>query len=439
MKTVKQQEKIIFLAAPLVLLMSMALVFHSLGGGTAAAGTDLKRPNRVNTLVPPPSDVRVNDKKTSMKEKHIRDLRRREQVENDPYAQRAGLVADKGIELGFISTLKGVNDIPVHPTDTLDPNAIQEMQKRNSELLQQIQAMESAASKAPRRSSKPRRPAKQPEPTPELPPTTEPNPTSLEDDLEMQGINAMLSKILDIQHPDRVRERMRAESMENREGVYSVETVSGMQQRSQLGYNEEQVLQTRMKQLLGEGFDRDDYQNIEAESVLTGFHGPNRATESSVSRAVSAVVHSEQKVAQSDRVCIRLNETLYISGETVPAGTLIYGEAKISNARLFIYISNIHYRQKILPVALTAYDLDGNEGLNVPASVTRQEAKRSAATSSNTLGTLGGLGPTTLEGAAVTEGVRGIRSLTQRAAQQITVLAKDTHQILLVDRTRKNQ
>ena len=44
-------------------------------------------------------------------------------------------------------------------------------------------------------------------------------------DPEMQQIEGMLDKILDVQHPERVREKVREQSSQHRQQVFPVEAV----------------------------------------------------------------------------------------------------------------------------------------------------------------------------------------------------------------------
>ncbi|WP_324680133.1 conjugative transposon protein TraM [Hymenobacter sp. GOD-10R] len=120
--------------------------------------------------------------------------------------------------------------------------------------------------------------------------------------------------------------------------------------------------------------------NSSASGKGNSFHGLGGTSHSTAAvNAVPAVVHSDQVVVQGQTVKLRLLADVQLEGRVIPANTFVYGVCGLSGQRLTITINSIQYDNSIVPVSLSAYDLDGGEGLNIPGSVDRDAAKQSMA------------------------------------------------------------
>ncbi|GAB2452464.1 hypothetical protein GCM10011375_39490 [Hymenobacter qilianensis] len=95
--------------------------------------------------------------------------------------------------------------------------------------------------------------------------------------------------------------------------------------------------------------------------------------------AVPAVVHSDQVVVPGQTVKLRLLSDVQLEGRVIPQNTVVYGVCQLSGQRLTIQVSSIQYENSVVPVSLSAYDLDGGEGLSIPGSVDRDMAKQGLA------------------------------------------------------------
>lgn len=103
--------------------------------------------------------------------------------------------------------------------------------------------------------------------------------------------------------------------------------------------------------------------------------------------SIRVCIDEEQTLAGGDRVRLRLEEPVSVGGRMIGAGTVIYGVASIDGQRLGIEVEGIEDGGEIIPVSLTAYDLDGGEGLYIPDSKERTAAKEAAASIGTGLGT----------------------------------------------------
>jgi len=129
-----------------------------------------------------------------------------------------------------------------------------------------------------------------------------------EPDPEMSQLNAVMDKILDIQNPQRARQK-------------DPKAVSG----------------------------------LIADSVF---------------RAIPAVISTNQRASQGSVVELRLLDTVRIGGQLIPKGHLLFGLAAFSNQRLNLEIKNIRLGTSIIPVNLTVFDQrDGMAGVNAPEAL----------------------------------------------------------------------
>lgn len=126
------------------------------------------------------------------------------------------------------------------------------------------------------------------------------------EDPEMMQLNSMMQSILDIQHPERVQQRLQ--------------------------------------------FSR----SLMPDSQF---------------KATPAIIVNNQKAVQGATVRIRLQDTLRINGMLIPKGHELFGACRITNQRLLLDIKNIRLGTSIVPVDLSVYSLDGMVGIDAPEAV----------------------------------------------------------------------
>jgi conjugative transposon TraM protein len=103
----------------------------------------------------------------------------------------------------------------------------------------------------------------------------------------------------------------------------------------------------------------------------------------SENRGILAVVHGDAEgisVTNGQEIKIRLLEPLKIvelnENIILPIGTLMPTVAKIGSDRLFLTIEGIFWENRLQPVSISVYDIDGREGLNVPDLLNNQSSSR---------------------------------------------------------------
>lgn len=242
--------------------------------------------------------------------------------------------------------------------------------------------------------------------------------TSSQPDPEMQQISGMLENILDLQYPERMEQKLKAESAKNRGRIYGVSTAQ-----------DQQVIGS-IDQLLTyeDGFGRG--------TQHSGFFGLEQQGYNMMDNAVSATVAETQTVVNGSTVKMSLNQDIYVNGNKIPKNTYVFGTASLKGERLAIEITNIRHGNSIYPVELTVYDLDGLTGIYIPGAINRDVAKSSADRSVQTLGV------TTLSDSwgaqAAGAGIEAAKGLFSKKVKLIKVTLKAGYSVLLRDEKQKD-
>jgi len=88
----------------------------------------------------------------------------------------------------------------------------------------------------------------------------------------------------------------------------------------------------------------------------------------SLRNAVRAVVRETRTLTAESFVRLRLLDRALIGSLTIPEGSILTAAVRFENGRLQLKVTSVEISGNIIPVELTAYDLDGQPGLYVPAS-----------------------------------------------------------------------
>ncbi len=84
--------------------------------------------------------------------------------------------------------------------------------------------------------------------------------------------------------------------------------------------------------------------------------------------SIKACVHDAQTVIGETGVRLRLLEPAQTPQRVIPKGTIVTANAKFQGGRLQLKITSIELEGNIIPVDITIYDIDGQQGLYVPYS-----------------------------------------------------------------------
>ncbi|CAA9195812.1 conjugative transposon protein TraM [Flavobacterium collinsii] len=234
-------------------------------------------------------------------------------------------------------------------------------------------------------------------------------------DPELQQLGGMLENILDIQHPDRIQEKLRKASQAQRGQVFSIST------RGQ----EDPVSSLQNKPV------------NTTESGLNRFYTLDEPTINDYSQnAVEAIVHETQTIVNGATVKFRLMNDIFVSGIKIPKDNFLFGTASLKGERLTIKISSIRYNNSLFPVDLSVYDMDGLIGIYIPGAINRDVAKASADRSMQTLGVA------SLDDSwgaqAAGAGIEAAKSLLSKKVKMVKVIVKAGYQVLLRDEKQKD-
>jgi conjugative transposon TraM protein len=250
-------------------------------------------------------------------------------------------------------------------------------------------------------------------------------------DLEMQQMEGMLERILDIQHPERVKERLREEPVEDRQQVLAVQaasegpTITLLHQASSPHSSESVPSRT--------SFPNVTPQQGLAQNIFYSLHLDNAPSiPEQQGNIIEAAVHETQTLTAGAVVKLRLLQDAYLGDRILPVGSLLYGTCHVKGERLSIEVTSIHSGNALLPVSLSAYELDGMEGLYIPNSPVREAAQQSAGRSISQSLQLPILSPS-LGAQAASAGIDAARGLLSKGARQVKVTVKAGHRLLLRD------
>ena len=102
--------------------------------------------------------------------------------------------------------------------------------------------------------------------------------------------------------------------------------------------------------------------------------------------SIKACAYGKQEVGDGQSLRIRLIEPMMVSGQLVPAGSILSGVCRITTDRLQVSILSIEHSGVITRVALEVYDNDGLQGLYVPGSLELEAGREIGADVASSVG-----------------------------------------------------
>jgi len=337
--------------------------------------------------------------------------RKKEEWEKDPNSKRfydPALTASNQPVHYRPAIRSAVGTPPAVPRESADPN----VNKVNDRLQKLYAALNQSGTGQ-----------KQPPTTSEVPvslPATNPETARLERLLEKSRmpdtttdpnlirVEKVLDKVLEIQHPERVKERLATDTAVGRPTVFTVTTTEKAPAETETGYEN------------GEGFGPNAFYGLEQE--------PEIDTDGR-SSTIQAEVQENQTLQNGSTIKLRLLQDIFVAGHRIPANNFIYGTCTVNSERLHVQLTSVVYNNEIYPISLKVYDLDGLEGIFVPGAITRDVTKDGISQG------IGGMGITSLDpslGAqAAAAGIETAKSLLSKKIRAVVVTVKAGHRVLL--------
>ncbi len=430
------QKRKFAMVLPMLVLPFVTMIFWALGGGQGSP-TQAKSAEKVGLNLDLP-DAHFNDEKLNkllLYDQAKRDsLKLEEAQKNDPYFDLPTVEEQKTQEeqqepvqkKTRVASTNTQRTVSQRQPEIIDPNEAKVNQKleelyrelnkkQESPVDIQAQAIPTANQSDPQVSSDVKH----------LEKMMDTMNSGNQADPEMQKIDGMLEKILDIQHPDRMNERIKEESKLKKGQVFPVETKQAEDNFSLISGRRVEQPMMDSSALLSKVFSVQPKQN--------SFYGLDDEinTEQETNKAIDAVIHDTQELVAGSTVKMRLLNDVYINGKLISKGQFIYGVCSINGERLTVKINSIRDDSSLFPVSLSAYDLDGIEGLYIPGAITRDVAKQSSdqALQGMQLMTL----DQSLQAQATAAGIQTAKSLFSKKVKLIKVMVKAGYKILLKD------
>jgi len=237
-----------------------------------------------------------------------------------------------------------------------------------------------------------------------------------EPDPEMQQIQDVLGQILDIQHPERVNERLQKNSASNFGMVYPVTSVRSVDPITLLESKEGKSDSGKKK--------------------VNGFFSLNEEKTETEQNAIAAEMYTTQSLVSGSIVKLRLLNDIYVNGQLIPKDSFIFGTAQITGERLGIEINSLRFRNSLFPVKLAVYDIDGMSGIHIPGAISRDVAKQSGDRAIQSIG-MTSLDPS-MSAQALSAGIEAAKSLMSKKVKLVKVTVKAGYQVLLKDQNQKD-
>ena len=166
-----------------------------------------------------------------------------------------------------------------------------------------------------------------------------------------------------------------------------------------------------------------------------GFRSVGKAAPSIARNTLSVVVDRTTTIRQGDFLRLRLAESARIEGMTLPPNTVLIAQSTIDGNRMKLHVTSVEHAGRILAVKLSAFDLDGQEGLSIPGSEEVSALKEVGAGVGGTIGTSFTFASSAKD-QLIAEAARGVMQgasqLLQKKLRTIKVTVKSGHRLFLV-------
>ena len=412
------RQRKMMLVLPVLIIPFLTMGFWALGGGQGQTKNNLADNNKGLNLQLPDANLKDDknaDKLSFYNEADADSLKRDELLRNDPYYKDSMLkrqhtiLSDTGASISTSPIYSGLNNSPYSTnTDANEKRIYQKINEINKQINQpnisrqtlgnpnQLNQVNESDGQFSTEVDRLQNMMQQMNDNPESDP-------------EMQQLNGTLEKILEIQHPDRVKDKLKEKSLKNKEKIFIV-----------------------TRQFLKKNISLLDT-NKRKKNAENKFFGVEEDTDPVEQNTVEAVVHQTQTVVNGAVVKIRLLNDIYLNGSLIKKGNFVFGVAELNGERLEININSIRNNNSLYPVKLEVFDIDGLPGIYIPGAISRDVAKQSTDNSLQLL-ELTSMDPSFKAQAAAT-GINAAKSLLSKKVKQVKVLVKAGYKVLLRDKS----
>ena len=166
-----------------------------------------------------------------------------------------------------------------------------------------------------------------------------------------------------------------------------------------------------------------------------GFHSALAQTSSIQRNTLPVVVDHTTILREGDYVALRLLESAHIGELRIPRQSLLIAQAKLGGNRLHLLVKSLEIGGHIIPVKLSAYDLDGQEGIYIPGAEQVSALKEVGANIGGSVGTSFTFASSAKD-QIISEAARGVMQgasqLLQKKLRTLQVTLKGGYRLFLV-------
>jgi conjugative transposon TraM protein len=414
------QKRKFYVMLPVLVIPFLTMFFWALGGGQGVVIAKDNNAIGLNLNLP---EARFSNEanawdKLSLYQKARRDSMKANQAKkNDPYFRLSTLKVkqdtskrDSLKRKGFVNTSLGERTEPIDETEAKVYKKLEELQKQ----IDKPTHASTAKASGKKSKDKTKSHSEFESDVDRLESMMLMMQDGQQEDQEMQEINTVLNKILDIQHPDRVKNRLQ-QANPDAPGLYA-DSKSSIDAVSYLGTDATNE----------NGYHTNGFYGLEDIAIPLMEHN-----------AIKAEVYGNQTLVSGAVIKLVLLQDISLSAVTIPKSTFVFGQCSLNGERLTVDINSIHFNNSIYPVGLSLYDVDGLEGIYVPGAIARDAAKKSSNQALQDV-QLNSLDPS-LEVQAASAGIEAAKGMLTKKTRLIQVTAKAGYKVFLVNKNTKSQ
>lgn len=399
-----ERRRKFFLILPLLTIPFITLIFWAFGGGKAIGGVTKSGVQQGLNLKLPDAKLRDDnnlDKLSFYKQAALDSAKAKEARKLDPYRRRS--VNDSVLSTNFDGAA---------PVTSMDTNE-QKVYTKLNELKKALSKNE----RSPSYKEKPgyrtgfRQSGSSAQDVVKLQAMMQKMKEDKAEDPEITQLNEMLDKIQAIQHPEQVDKAAPATKKKK---------ISVINKAPDHGVS---LLEPQVK--------NDSNRNMDS-TAGNAFYSSSLTSEKNnidSQNTIEAVIPETQTFVTGATIKLSLKSEVMLDGLTLPAGIFVYGTASLSNERLKVEVASIRFNNLIIPVSLSVYDLDGQEGIYIPGSISRTVAKESANKGIGSI-SMPVISPS-IEAQATGAGIEAAKSLLSKKVKLVKLTVKAGYKVFL--------
>ena len=167
----------------------------------------------------------------------------------------------------------------------------------------------------------------------------------------------------------------------------------------------------------------------------TGFYTPAAKADSKMKNTIACKVDRTTTVRDNETLQLRLLESVRIGDAVIQENSLLTAQCKLAGNRMMLLVSSVEAGENIYPVKLSAYDMDGLEGVSVPGSEETDALKEIGADIGSSIGTSFTFSPSAKD-QIIADAARGLMQGASdyivRKIRTVKVTFKGGHRLMLM-------